>query len=189
MPRHTHSSVRHSRRSLDPSPFFFLLSKVPSVSMSEISHIPISRCSTVSRLDRIRTLWSSMLPLGFWKRQGCVASSSAGRRAAPGPCPVWRVDEASLPCVARRFMTQALSVRKREKKRDNLNYEELYNITPSIHGRLQHACLNRVCVNDFRHIAVCFLSQFFGTCLFLYFSLCEFHLRFRVAHMIKTEAV
>lgn len=118
----------HGESSLDPSPFFHL-SKVPSVSVSEISHIPISRCSTVSRLDRIRTLWRSMLPLGDWKRQRCVASSSAGRRATPGPCPAWSVDEASLPSVARRFMTLALG-EEEKGNRKNLNYKELYNLTP-----------------------------------------------------------
>lgn len=44
------------------------LSKVPSVSMSGISHIPISRCFTVSRLDGIRRLQRSMLPPGVFER-------------------------------------------------------------------------------------------------------------------------
>lgn len=130
-PRHTHSSVRHGESSLQIHPLFFRLSKVPSVSMSEISHIPISRCSTVSRLDRIRTLWRSMLPLGVWKRQRCVASSSAGRRAAPGPCPAWSVDEASVPCVAGRFMTQALRVRK-EKKIGRISTMRNYITSPQV---------------------------------------------------------
>ena len=119
-PRHTHTHTHtHTRThtalsdtvSLDPppTPFFSLLSKVPSVSMSEISHIPISRCSAVSRLGRIRTPWRSMLPPGVWRRKRCIASSSAGRRAAPGPCPAWSGARAlSLPLVARRFTTQAL---------------------------------------------------------------------------------
>lgn len=60
--------------------------------------------------------------------------------------------------------------REEEKeKRENLNYEELYNLTPSIHGRLQHARLNSVCVNDFRHIAVWFVPLFsllVSSCIF-----------------------
>ena len=105
-------------RSIPPL-FFPRLSKVPSVSMSEISHIPISRCSTVSRLDRIRTLWRSTSPLGVWKRQRCVASSSAGRRAAPGLCPGRSVDEASFyPVWQGWFTTLASRVRKGKKKEE-----------------------------------------------------------------------
>lgn len=100
--------------------------------MSEISHIPICRCSTVSRLDRIRMLWRSMLPQGVWKRQRCVASSSAGRRAVPGPCPVCSVDEASLSCVARRFMTQAFGVSREKEKKKKISKIRNYITSPQV---------------------------------------------------------
>ncbi len=132
---------------------------MPSVSMSEISHIPISRCSTVSRLDRIRTLWRSMLPLGVWKRKRCVASSSAGRRAAPGPCPAWSVDEASVLCVAGRFMTQALRVRK-EKKTGRISTMRNYITSPQVY---MVDCSMTVCVRMILKILqFVFFSLFFA---------------------------
>ena len=82
--------------------------------MSEIKRIHISRCPTVSRLDRIRRLWLSMLPLGVWNVQRCVASSSTGCRSIPGPCPVCSVDEALFRCVARRFMNRDLGWKSKE---------------------------------------------------------------------------
>lgn len=78
--------LRDTLRLVCTHPIFLHLSKVPSVSVREISHIPISRCSAVSRLDRIRTLRRCTLPLGVWNKQRCVASGTAGHRTAPGSC-------------------------------------------------------------------------------------------------------
>lgn len=169
--------------------------------MSEISDIPISRCSTVSRLDRIRTLWRCMLPLAASNKQRCVASGSAGRRAGPGPCPAWSRDEAFLPSVARWFMTQPSRLRENREKRNDLNYKELYNLTPSIHGTLQYACLNTVCVrNDFRTTAVWgFFLTFLAVLVFAWiFFFCvnltlssEWHWRLRLGQRdtFKTKIV
>lgn len=84
-------ALKDTLRLVCTHPIFLHLSKVPSVSVSEISHIPISRCSAVSRLDRIRTLWCSMSPLGVWNKQRCVAPGTVGHRTAPGSW--YRADE------------------------------------------------------------------------------------------------
>lgn len=141
--------------------------------MSEISRIPISRCSTVSRLDRIRTLWRSMLPLGVSKRQRCVASSSAGHRAAPGPCPVWSVDEAPLLMSGKKVHDIGIKSED-ETERGRISTRRNWNdLTPSIHGRLQYACL-KICVR----IILERLQTLCSYCFHLCFSLCEFHLKF-----------
>lgn len=96
-------------------PIFLHLSKVPSVSVSEIRHIPISRCSAVSRLDRIRMLWRCMLPQGVWNQQRCVASGTAGHRTALGSYSTEWKRGPFWASVAGRFVTYASYGRRRWK--------------------------------------------------------------------------
>jgi len=156
---------------------------VPSVSVSEISHIPISRCFTVSRLDRIRRLQRSMVPLGVGQRQRCVASSSAGRRAAPGLCPAWSVDEASLPCLARRFMTQGNKIVRISKMKNYIRSAQVFTVDCSMLSSIQ--CVRMIF--EMLH----FFSFFFLSLLLqgLYFSQCDFHLQLWVTLMFNIEAV
>lgn len=109
-------------------PIFLHLSKVPSVSVSEISHIPISRCSAVSRLDRIRTLRRSMSPLGVWNKQRCVASSTVGHRTPPGSCYSAEWKRGLLNFRGRKVHDICIIWRKKvEKKENDFNANELYN--------------------------------------------------------------
>lgn len=157
--------------------------------MSEISDIPISRCSTVSRLDRIRTLWCCMLPLGALSKQRCVASSSAGCRAAPGHCPAWSRDEAFSPSVARWFMTQESWVGETKEKRNDLRHEAFWDLTPSVHGRLQYARLNTVCVRTISAYCSLFSSLTFLAVLSApFYFLSESHRKLWATQMFKTAA-
>ena len=98
--------------------------------MSEISHIPISRCSAVSRLDRIRTLWRSMLPPGCLEetKMRCLQLRRASSCSWPPPSVEWRWGLSSP------VWQEGPWHRRQEKKRENLGYEKLYNLNPSIHG-------------------------------------------------------
>lgn len=88
-------------------------------------------------------------PPGVWKRQRCVASSPAGRRAAPGPRPAWSGDEASLARCGRKVPDTGV-MRKRERISAMRNYITSTRVSTV---RLQYARLS-VCGNDCRNTAV-----------------------------------